>query len=524
MYSFYIGEKITSFSLNTYIYIITKILIYMKVKQLLTGKLHKAAAILGLSLISFTSQAQVNVTVENLASTDPLSMWRSYRNVFENNGAFENSQDLAYIFGDQYVSFDDLKSIFDATASTIALYPNYSLYNATDTYWANGENGNKIFEGLTFVERTDMAGQTLVFSGHTVSSTLVAGYHDTAFIKVIDPANNYATVYTDIVDLTAGEDFTLSTGNFTVTTGQLVQYGFSVIGLNGNPAQQTANGFTVVTSAEPGDVDNPTDATVSIDTTSPIIAFANWFELDGTTYVGGNTWGIADLKTVLNTTDNTIDLHPNFSAYANEVATTPDATYWHNGAVGAKVFEGNTYIDDATLLGQTITFEGHCISNTLADGYDGIAFIKVLDSNYQLVNYTHVPLVGGQDFTITVGPDDYANGAHFQYGYSVTGVNANPEQEAALGFARVGQATAGVADLNKKTVVMYPNPASNVLNITAQNNIDGVQVFNMVGQKVIDAKPNQTNTVINVAGLNAGVYIINTTVNGKQDSARFIKQ
>ena len=502
----------------------------MEVKQLLKNKLYKASAVLGLSLLSFTSQAQtINATVENLDSTDPLSMWRSYRNVFENNGAFEANGNLAYIFGDQWVTFAELKSVLTPSNNTIALYPNYSLYNASDAYWANGAMGNKIFEGLTFVERTDMEGKTLVFSGHTDSSSLIDSYHDTAFIKVLNPGANYATVFSYVVNLQAGEDFTISSAGFVIPAGHIVQYGFSVIGLNGNPASEAVNGNTVITSAEPGELTppvvpgeptepNPGEVSVTIGaSTANLTGYMNWFKLDET-YLNGNTWDFPNLKSVFNS-DGSIDLHPNFSVWGNGANSE-----WVNNGVGQRIMEGNTYIDDESLLGDDVTFSGHCFSNTLADGYEGIAFIKVLDAGYQLVNYTHVPLVGGEDFEITVGPDDYANGAHFQYGFSVTGVNADPANEAALGFAKIGAATASVKDFTKSKVVMYPNPASNILNITAENTIDTIEVYNLLGQMVLSAKPGQDQAALNVSSLNSGVYIVNTNIAGTLTSARFVKQ
>ncbi|MEL1245052.1 T9SS type A sorting domain-containing protein [Flavobacterium sp. DGU11] len=486
-------------------------------KKSLLSNFFKGAAVFGFTLFSLNSiNAQVNVTVGNLGA-DP-AVWIGYASFFENNGNFENGQELIYAGGSPW-GVAEIKSELDAANNQIKLYPNYNAYNATDSFWSDGNgNGNKIFEGSTFTERTDLAGQQLVFSGKTLSSTLLPEFKDTAFIKILDPANNYATEFVVTAALTAGENFTLSTGNFVIQPGRIVQYGFSVLGKNANPTQMTANGFTVVTADEPA-MPESNNVTISASTT-PLNGYANFFQLDGTTYAGGSPWAVADLKTVLNQGDGTIDLHPNFNAW-NE-----GDTFWVQNGAGQKIFEGNTYVEDNTLINQDVTFSGHCISNSLAAGYTGIAFIKVLSGapNYALVLNMHVPLVAGENFSIHVAPGDYANGAIFQYGYSVTGVNANPTQETALGYARVGAATAGVTDVEKNTFTMYPNPASNVLNFASENAIEGIQVYNVMGQKVIDTKPAQNNASVDVSGLTSGVYIVNTTINGKQSSARFIKQ
>ena len=111
-----------------------------------------------------------------------------------------------------------------------------------------------------------------------------------------------------------------------------------------------------------------------------------------------------------------------------------------------------------------------------------------------------------------------------QYGIAVMGKNQNPNTEAANGFTVVGSATAGIKDLKKNTIVMYPNPASSVLNFSSEDAIETIEIYNIMGQKVVNAKPSQNTATVDVSGLMNGVYIVNTTVNGKQNSARFIKQ
>jgi len=474
----------------------------MEVKKLLKSKVIKASALLGLSLLSFNANAQTNVTVDANATWLSAMLW--FTNV--PGEPFENYA------GDW--PLEALKTTLNTTDNTVSLYPNYSAYAAGDPTWSNGPIGNKIMLALSYVQDDALVGQNMTFSGTVISNTLVDGYSVKAFIKVLDANYSSPPLAELVIELDEEGSFTLPANVAQYPAAAHVQYGFMTRGLNANPVDEAAFGKMVVGGGEPGQPS--TDTTVTIDNDSELIGYANWFQLDGTTYINGGTWGVDALKTVVNT-DNTLDLHPNFSAYGDGT----DAE-WANGAVGTRVFEGNTYVQDDTLAGQTFNYTGHTISNTLATGYTGIAFVKIFDANYANLQMTTAPLVAGEDFNIVATA---APGSHVQYGYSVTGVNANPTQEAALGFARVGQEdTSGLTDLVKKSVAIYPNPATNVLNIAAQESIDNVQVFNMLGQKVIDANPNQASATINVSGLKAGVYIVNTAANGKQSSARFIKQ
>src|SRR5690606_21342420 len=143
------------------------------------------------------------------------------------------------------------------------------------------------------------------------------------------------------------------------------------------------------------------------------------------TYASGSPWGLPDLKTTLNSTENTIILQPNFSTYGN--GTDP---YWANGDIGNKIFEGNTYVQDDALVGQNVMFTGSTLSNTLAEGYDAIAFIKVYDAGYALLASETAELTGGAQFNLNLNVSQYPAAAHIQYGFSVTGLNANPAQEA----------------------------------------------------------------------------------------------
>ncbi len=528
MYSFYIGEKITSFSLNRLLLSQLKPLKlnFMELKKLLKTKLSKVSAFAGIALLSVSAEAQVNVTIGNLAQEN---LWVAYANWFENNGAFEANTTLAYAGGSGW-SFADLKSTLDVGANTITLYPNYNTYEAGNAYWANGTTGNKIFEGSTMVERTDLAGQQLIFSGNTVSSTLTSSFKDVAFIKVLNPANGYSVDYHVTEELVPGENWTLSTGNFTIMPGMLVQYGLAVMGLNQNPTTETANGFTVVTAGEAEEPEEPTGLTATIsdlDTPELWKAYANWFENNGAfeagttlAYAGGSSWSFADLKSVLDAGSNTITVYPNYNTYEAGNA------YWADGDTGNKIFEGSTYVERNDIAGEYLTFTGTTISTTLLPSFEDVAFIKILNpaNGYSVDYHVTADLVPGQTWNLNTGTFTILPGMVVQYGIAVMGKNQNPATEATNGFTVVGSAVAGVGEVKKNAIVMYPNPASSMLNFSSEDAIENIEIYNVMGQKVVNAKPSQNAATVDVSGLANGIYIVNILVNGKQNAARFIKQ
>ena len=66
-------------------------------------------------------------------------------------------------------------------------------------------------------------------------------------------------------------------------------------------------------------------------------------------------------------------------------------------------------------------------------------------------------------------------------------------------------------------VSVYPNPASTVLNIRANGNIQNVAVYDITGRIVLQ----QTGDVVNVSGLRNGLYIIQVNTDKGVESHRF---
>lgn len=71
---------------------------------------------------------------------------------------------------------------------------------------------------------------------------------------------------------------------------------------------------------------------------------------------------------------------------------------------------------------------------------------------------------------------------------------------------------------------MFPNPAIDIVTVKAQNEIQNVSFYNILGQKVLEVAPNALSQEINVATLKAGVYIVNVVSDEQQGSYRLIKQ
>jgi hypothetical protein len=84
--------------------------------------------------------------------------------------------------------------------------------------------------------------------------------------------------------------------------------------------------------------------------------------------------------------------------------------------------------------------------------------------------------------------------------------------------------TLSTNDFEASRVKLYPNPATNVLNIESVMTIEKVSVYNLLGQEVISQTPNTELVTLDVASLQVGVYVVKTSINGNTSSTRFIKE
>ena len=86
-------------------------------------------------------------------------------------------------------------------------------------------------------------------------------------------------------------------------------------------------------------------------------------------------------------------------------------------------------------------------------------------------------------------------------------------------------ATLGLGDISgTSSFTYYPNPVKNTLTLNAQNNIDNVLMYNMLGQEVLRATPNAVNSELNMSNLQDGAYFVKVTIANVTKTIKVIKQ
>lgn len=255
------------------------------------------------------------------------------------------------------------------------------------------------------------------------------------------------------------------------------------------------------------------------------IAFMNVSDLPaaGGAYQFGSFWAVADVQTVLDVGANTITLQPNFNTYGDN----PTDAFWVNQSTmeGNKQMEALTFVEPgASFNGQELTFSGNVLSHTLDSDYTAQFFIKALDSLNGFADALSgayiqtLPMSG--PFTVTVSGAELSTGLLIQYGFVITGPNANPLDEATLGSVVIGQPDVSGLEELSISASAYPNPATDELVLSSDSEINGYEIINVAGQVVLQG---ETST-IDVSSLNEGSYIVR--VNTAQGAAitRFVKK
>ncbi len=110
----------------------------------------------------------------------------------------------------------------------------------------------------------------------------------------------------------------------------------------------------------------------------------------------------------------------------------------------------------------------------------------------------------------------------FRYFVTSGGTNGNNSDIIGIDSFSIDRESLAVSDVNKGALTIYPNPSKDVLNIAGNANYKSIQVYNLLGQKVID-RPFEKS--INISSLEKGSYIINLTKSDNTaENVKFIKE
>ena len=178
----------------------------------------------------------------NSVSVGTSQNWFSYINAF-------NTSNNSFAFGFSY-TISDLRATISATS--VILEPNVLIWTAEsgNSKWfdqgASSQTANKYIEANSYIEDNTLAGSDLTFAGNVSNNSLSSDYTSIAFIKALDPNNNFTTVVNNTVDISNTGNFTISASALELLQGYVIQYGFAVTGPLADPADTNLGNITIV--------------------------------------------------------------------------------------------------------------------------------------------------------------------------------------------------------------------------------------------------------------------------------------
>ena len=83
--------------------------------------------------------------------------------------------------------------------------------------------------------------------------------------------------------------------------------------------------------------------------------------------------------------------------------------------------------------------------------------------------------------------------------------------------------TTGISDQEVTSLAIYPNPATDILNIVSGNDIQSLSIVNIHGSLVMKSNVSNSNTqTISVSDLPAGVYFLKVQTANETQTSRFV--
>ncbi|GLB48779.1 fibronectin type III domain-containing protein [Neptunitalea lumnitzerae] len=180
---------------------------------------------------------------------------------------------------------------------------------------------------------------------------------------------------------------------------------------------------------------------------------------------------------------------------SGDVMVTTDITGGTSGDTEIAVYSANgVNCGNMTTLGTELACN--------QDAFGDVAFNSIIYFD----GSANALLTPGEMYYIQV--DSYGNSSIGSFGIEV--IDMNP---------------AKTDDFNSNVFTYYPNPVkNNNLTLNSQEVINTVNVFNLLGQRVMTLTPNTSNYTINMSELKSGTYFVEVQTENASETVKIIKE
>ena len=115
--------------------------------------------------------------------------------------------------------------------------------------------------------------------------------------------------------------------------------------------------------------------------------------------------------------------------------------------------------------------------------------------------------------------------AETEYTFAVTAVNDTVESAKSAEVKVTTLKPEGIEELSSAFNI-YPNPVKDELFIATEVNVKEISIYDVYGRQAMRQQVNETTSqqVVNVAGLNSGIYFVKVVTNNGEIVKRFVKK
>ncbi|MFN3969122.1 T9SS type A sorting domain-containing protein, partial [Flavobacterium sp.] len=391
---------------------------------------------------------------------------------------------------------------------------NTTTASACDTYtWS--VNGATYTASGTYTSVVDCHTETLNLTiTPSTSNTTTASACDTYTWSVNGATYTASGTYTSVVDChteTLNLTITPSTSN-TTTASACDTYTWSV-----NGATYTASGtYTSVVDCHTETLNLTITPSTSNTTTASACDTYTW-SVNGATYTASGTYtSVVDCHT------ETLNLTITPSTSNTTTASACDTYTWSvNGATYTASGTYTSLVDCHTetlnlTINSAATPTGSSTQTVSVNDLNEATLEDLVVSPTTVIWYASLADAQNQVNPLAV-TTVLTDGATY---YAVNVSSGCPS----LPFAVTVTVALGVNGFDDANFMVYPNPTSGMFNIKYTENISTVVLMNVLGQVILEEKPNFEEVTIDLSSLPSATYFVKVESNGKVKVVKVIKK
>lgn len=182
-----------------------------------------------------------------------------------------------------------------------------------------------------------------------------------------------------------------------------------------------------------------------------------------------------------------------------------------------------TVEEDCVELGGNYNAKAMVTGGLAGDTFSFILDDKIVKDDIRADEMITIPsewLVGGEDYYVVIFSNTEPSCSF------VLNIESPKECRTPTSGNPANNAENRVSDFasNFDNFTFHPNPVVAELSLKAGVDIEQVEVFNILGQEVIKIRPNDTSALLDMSGMESGVYLMNVTIDDVQKTFRVIKK